>query len=209
MTLVEVEGEGERGAAGTQQHEVSPGLAPVAVGGDRLEGGLGHDRLVGAAGSDVYVYGAGDGDDRIVDTGGAGDMDRLVFGAGITPGDITVGRFSRETDHLVLRLPGTGGAILLEGQLAPASAGVEEVRFDDGTIWNRSDLLARLQPDLILGTSAAETLKGSSADEAFEGGLVAIGFGFAGGDVFAVGEAGEVGVEEGGAVRVGGVEAKE
>ena len=67
-------------------------LAASAL-GDTLEGGAGQDSLMGGALGDTYLFALGDGRDTITETaaGGSG-IDRLVFGPGIAPDDITVRR---------------------------------------------------------------------------------------------------------------------
>jgi Ca2+-binding RTX toxin-like protein len=138
------------------------------VGSDLFHGGLGSDRLIGLAGSDDYAFNAGDGDDHIVEGGSASDTDRLILGAGILPADVKVGRSSLNTFHVVLVL-GAAGVIVLENQLAEAAgSGVEQIQFADGTIWDRAAIASHLDPSLILGTSANETLSGGSAAETFE-----------------------------------------
>jgi Ca2+-binding RTX toxin-like protein len=169
------------------------------VGADVLQGLGGNDRLVGKSGSDQYLYAAGDGDDRIVETEAANDVDRLVLAAGIAPADVRVGRSSLSTKDLVLRI-GLSGTITLEGQLAEApGSGIERVEFADGTVWDRSAIVAHLEGGLILGTSAAEHLTGSSASETFEsGGGDDTMEGYAGSDVyrFGVGSGNDVVIED-------------
>ncbi|MEJ1936674.1 calcium-binding protein, partial [Nostoc sp. NIES-2111] len=90
--------------------------------------------------------------------------------------------------------------ITLEGQLAEApGSGIERVEFADGTVWDRSAIVAHLEGGLILGTSAAEHLTGSSASETFEsGGGDDTMEGYAGSDVyrFGVGSGNDVVIED-------------
>ncbi len=53
-----------------------------------IEGNTGNDSLVGGNGDDTYVWNAGYGNDTISDSGG---LNQLVFGAGITSSNITLG----------------------------------------------------------------------------------------------------------------------
>ena len=57
---------------------------------DVLQGLAGDDTLSGDTGSDTYVYDAGDGNDTIIEVGGAGYTDRLTLGSGISLADVTV-----------------------------------------------------------------------------------------------------------------------
>ena len=54
-------------------------------GADVIIGGGGNDVLLGGTGSDIYVFNVGDGFDLIDDQPGAGDINRVQFGVGITP----------------------------------------------------------------------------------------------------------------------------
>lgn len=60
---------------------------------DTLTGAGGDDFLIGGAGNDVYVYNSGDGDDVIFDTSGT---DKILFGAGIDAGDLTLTRMGSD-----------------------------------------------------------------------------------------------------------------
>ena len=57
---------------------------------DVITGGRGNDTLRGGDGGDTYIYNLGDGDDYIHDYGNGNDVDRLVLGPGIAPGDVTL-----------------------------------------------------------------------------------------------------------------------
>ena len=137
------------------------------AGADILVGNAGHDRLVGGGGSDEYRYNAGDGSDRIIDAGGAPDLDRLVLGAGIDASSIVVGRSSLNNSDVVLRFA-TGETIVLQDQLS--GGGLEEIRFTDNSTWSRSDILSHLNPHLIIGSTGNETLAGSGTADVFVAG---------------------------------------
>lgn len=109
------------------------------AGDDTLYGGNGDDTLSGGIGDDAYVYRAGTGHKTIIDTGSAGDADVLVLAAGIQPGDVRAYRLSSAPDTLVLGFT-FGGWVALVGQLT--GSGVEEIAFDDGTVWTRTDIAA-------------------------------------------------------------------
>ena len=67
-------------SASTGGNDVINGFAAADV----IAGGAGDDILRGGAGGDIYQYNLGDGADIIVEDGRAGEVDKLVFGAGIT-----------------------------------------------------------------------------------------------------------------------------
>jgi Ca2+-binding RTX toxin-like protein len=134
---------------------------------ERLRGGLGADTLNGANGSDDYRWSLGDGDDVIDEFGLAGDVDRLVFGAGIAPGDVDVLKSSNDFKDLFLVIRSTGERITIDQHFDGTTHGIEEVAFADGTVWSRSDLVANA---LLLGTAAGELLRGNSDAERIRGG---------------------------------------
>jgi Ca2+-binding RTX toxin-like protein len=143
---------------GTSGNDVLTGGAGV----DILAGGLGNDRLTGGGGSDEYRYALGDGNDRIIESGNAADVDRLVLGAGIDPSSVVVGRSSRDNADVVLRFT-NGATIVLQDQMSnSAGAGLEQIKFDDNTTWSRPDILGRLDDHLIIGGSGSGTLTGSA-----------------------------------------------
>ena len=143
-------------------------------GGDTLYGGLGNDQYLAGAGDDAmsddggddgYVYALGDGDDGIFDAAGT---DYLAFGAGIAPGDVTVTVL--EDDSYLLSLAGASGSVTLWGA-AEEDHAIEEVRFDDETVWTAQDL-----HDFAFAPPAMSAFRG--------GGDLLLGR--AGGDLFAL-----------------------
>ena len=80
------------------------------AGDDRLEGGGGADRLYGNEGDDTFIFGAGHGDDRILDfTSGEDQIDLSAFGlSGFE--ELTISSIS---DSLEIDLSGHGGGTIL------------------------------------------------------------------------------------------------
>ena len=118
---------------------------------DILAGGLGDDVLRGGRGNDGYLYNLGDGNDTISDFrdywGNSGDY--IQFGAGINPVDVTVGPASPGSNDLVLSIQ-SGGSVTIVNQLTGSREWtIDEVRFDDGTVWSEADLQARYLDDQI------------------------------------------------------------
>ena len=138
-----------------------------------FEGGTGNDNMTGDRyASDVYIWRAGDGNDRIVDvTGGnyTSDRDSLVLD-GISISDVSL---TVEGDDLFVTLLSSGERIELNDHYDASRtngyrAGVEEIVFDDARLFGREaiDQAAR-----VLGTSVSETLFGSYYSDVFDGGL--------------------------------------
>ncbi|TPN90017.1 calcium-binding protein, partial [Mesorhizobium sp. B1-1-5] len=103
-------------------------------GNDQLSGDAGDDYLEGDSGNDTYSFNPGDGHDTIYDNGGTSDVDKLVFGAGINPADVTVTQTNSGHD-LLLSIAGTGDTVTLRYQVDYAYGGVDQVVFADGTVW--------------------------------------------------------------------------
>ncbi|MFA5969210.1 MAG: calcium-binding protein [Sphingomonas sp.] len=138
-------------------------------GGDnRLSGGFGNDALYGGPGNDTYVFNLGDGQDIISEYAqGNGGLDTLEFGAGIAPTDIIV----TQTDggnSFVLKVAGTSDQVTLSyANTGNSNYAIEQVKFADGTLWDRNRIIAELNP--VNGTSGPDNLIGSSAIEALDG----------------------------------------
>lgn len=140
-------------------------------GNDTLIGGAGDDTLEGGTGSDTYRITLGDGQDVIHEGDTAGE-DVLELGADIAPGDVTV-RWTLQGDMAVL-LP-DGSRVTVRNQTNPWSSelGIEQVRFADGTVWDRTELASRALAatagdDVIVGGWQDDTLDGGSGNDQFQ-----------------------------------------
>ena len=111
-------------------------------GGADLHGGTGDDLLRGGYGDDDFHYGIGDGRDTVDSRPGAG-RDRVVFGAGIDPDDVT---FSRSGLDLIVQVGSDPNDQLLvssywyeEGGSLVVRGVIDHFLFADGTV-RRGDL---------------------------------------------------------------------
>ncbi|MDD9899351.1 MAG: tandem-95 repeat protein [Alphaproteobacteria bacterium] len=93
-------------------------------GADILDGGKGDDTLQGGDDNDIYLIRAGEGDDTILDTGGASDIIALD---GVVAADLA---FAEDGDDLLITF-GTDEIRITDQLLAPA---IETLEFDDGKI---------------------------------------------------------------------------
>jgi Ca2+-binding RTX toxin-like protein len=158
------------------------------AGNDRLEGGKGNDVLAGGNGGDIYVFNLGDGRDVINENGdSSADVDRLVFGAGITASDISI---SRSGNDLVLKHVNGQDQVTISRWFSSTDTRfqVERIEFVDGTVWARTDVSAPLLQmtgsegdDVLTGVTAAfnqvlsglggnDTLTGGAGNDRLEGG---------------------------------------
>ena len=141
---------------------------------DVLDGGLGNDRLEGQNDGDTYIFDVGYGQDTIYDFASSiffNDPDKVVFGATVLPGDVTL---SRSGNKLVMTLAG-GDSLTIERQFHADNLGnrlyqIEQIHFQDSatdpTIWTRSDI----QQMLLQGTDGDDTLIGFFSKDVLDGG---------------------------------------
>ena len=135
--------------------------------GDTILAGLGNDTLTGNGGDDSYVFNLGDGNDIVQEFSsggsGSGGTDALVFGAGISSEDVTI---SKTGNDVILTIGASGETLTLKSQAgATASYWVEEVRFADGTVWDRVTTITTPS----YGTAAGETMNGTSGTDVIFG----------------------------------------
>ena len=135
-------------------------------GDDVLRGGLGNDRLIGGQGNDTYRFELGDGQDTINNAGAQSPTDALVFGAGILASQVVA---DRSGSDLVLRITGTGDSVRVESFFhddAGSGYALAQIRFDDGTVWDPTEMKARV----LAATDAGQVLTGYASDDAIAGG---------------------------------------
>ncbi|MBI4985580.1 MAG: hypothetical protein HZC24_09630, partial [Rhodocyclales bacterium] len=145
------------------------------AGHDTLTGGAGDDILVGGDGNDTYVYNLGDGIDRIVDSNANGQINTLVFGAGIDASQIKLGLGS-----LLLDL-GNGNAVHIDNFNPDdplGSTSIQRFEFADGTALSVQQVLARGFDlagtdgnDVIHGTGTDDRITGGKGADSLQGGL--------------------------------------
>lgn len=142
------------GFGGTDNNDVSAG----GGGGDALDAGKG---------SDTIVYLAGDGDLWLRDKDGlAGDIDRLVL-ADLNAADVTL---TVRSDHLLLTVTATGDVIRVLDMMrkhGETTDGIEFLHFADGTVWDRSAMMANATH---VGEEGDSTLNDTSGNDVLRGG---------------------------------------
>ncbi|MDD2701820.1 MAG: calcium-binding protein [Sideroxydans sp.] len=127
------------------------------TGADTLIGGAGNDSLQGGQGNDIYEFILGDGQDSIYDYDvTAGNLDRIKFGAGINPGDLS---FSRSGTSLVIDINGTTDRITIQSWGDENSYRIEQIEFADGTMWDAALIRAAIPAAAaITGTEGNDSL---------------------------------------------------
>jgi Ca2+-binding RTX toxin-like protein len=116
-----------------------------SVGNDRLHGAIGTDTLLGGAGDDTYRFDLGDGVDTIEDTATVGEGNRILFGTGISRGDLTLTQ-DQVARTLMIQVGNSGTDKLLLANFDPTGVNgsfvVETLAFADGSMANLADLLS-------------------------------------------------------------------
>ena len=130
-------------------------------GKDILRGAAGHDLLRGFEGDDTYLFNLGDGVDTITDSGG---IDHLQLGAGISSNDIYV---NREKNDLKLTVRETTDTVILKDYFSRSILAIEEIRFQDGTTWNVSNVQQHI---LANATSGNDVIHATQSDDVIKGG---------------------------------------
>jgi VCBS repeat-containing protein len=145
-------------------------VVSALAGNDAVTGGTGNDVLIGGAGNDTYYYALGDGSDVIADQGSS-DMDTLALGTGLTPEQVTV---RRDAQNLYLDMP-DGATLTIDSWYTQTSNQLAAINFEDGTVWDSTELDLRAQTpsaldDYLLGTADDDViLAGTGNDQIFAG----------------------------------------
>ncbi|GAA4343344.1 hypothetical protein GCM10023165_25720 [Variovorax defluvii] len=155
------------------------------AGNDTLDGGAGNDMLYGGTGNNTYLFGRGDGQDKVRVTydNTAGKLNTLRLKAGVAPGDIAIKQVYDDEmggNTLELSIAGTNDKITLNGFFYganPANAynTLQQVQFEDGTSWDTAALLAKLYSgsdgnDSLVGTTGSDTIAGGLGNDSLSGG---------------------------------------
>ena len=123
---------------------------------NELVGGTGNDILTGSYYGDRYLFNIGDGADQIFDDGfhssDIGYIDRIEFGTGISPANVTA---TRSGDDLVLAITGGNDRITVKNWFVSPQHWIENIAFADGTVWDAYDLTYN---KALAGTAGSDTL---------------------------------------------------
>ncbi|NOS76641.1 MAG: hypothetical protein HOP35_01715 [Nitrospira sp.] len=145
----------------------------AGVGNDQVTGGLGTDSLSGGAGQDTYFFNAGDGRDTIIDAAGEGN--RLIFGQGISSGDLSLSRGQGQA--LVLSTGNAGDQLTFSDTTGQGGSPVDTFELSGGSTLTFADLLARGVridgtdgADVIDGTASVDLIFASGGDDVVRAG---------------------------------------
>jgi Ca2+-binding RTX toxin-like protein len=145
------------------------------VNDDILDGRGGDDSLDGSLGNDTYLFGFGDGADRLQSrydikayTGDAsGRLNTLQFKDGVTPGDVLL---TRHAADLEVTLLGSDSFTVesFYGGSDPATHDInplQQIRFADGSTWTLQTLVA-MTANALTGSGASDDLSGTAGVDA-------------------------------------------
>lgn len=136
-------------------------------GNDVFVAGRGDDVILSGAGNDVFVYRRGDGNDWIRDTGTSGEETDTLVLSDLLSSDITI---NRSGDHMIVRITSTGQSILVDDFFRnwdTENRGIDQIRFADGSIWSRSDILTHA---IFQGTDGNNLVQGTQGDDVLRAG---------------------------------------
>src|SRR5262249_12887658 len=125
-------------------------------------------------GNDTYVYGRGDGNDVIRETGAVIFTDTLKL-TDLNLADITLARAIADPNDLLVTVNATGETITVDDHFLGNDKGIEQIRFADGPTINGSHpaaaawLRGPAGVDTIMGTTADDTLYGRGGADTLDG----------------------------------------
>ena len=148
-------------------------------GADRIIGGLGNDSITNGygEGDDTFVWNLGDGDDIVSTTSWNDGSDTLEFGVGIIASDLVFSSYNGASG-LRISIAGQPGSVSINGQLTVGGAGLDQIRFADGTALSRAQFMAIVTStvtgrtpgnDIINGTAGSDTLHGVQGNDVLSG----------------------------------------
>ena len=184
----------EQYLVGTPQNDTLFG----ADGNDTLYGDTGNDMLDGGMGADTYLFGRGDGQDRIMGWG-ENSQDKLQFGSNIAMTDVAVSVMGSD---LLLTLKGSNDSVCIQGYMNTVPTDRMTIRFADGSAWDgmtvdrklfanddflggtmgNDNLDGGLGNDTLFGADGNDTLYGDTGNDMLDGGMGADTYLFGRGD---------------------------
>jgi len=163
------------------------------LGHDTLDGGAGNDTINGGTGNNVYLFGIGDGQDRVnrFNDATAGKLNILRMKAGVLPSNVIV-RQVYDTEGgsnwaLEVSIAGTSDKITFNGFLQSSNPGnpynpLQRIEFEDPSASNVAWSLQDIVSMMLTGSSGADTIGGTISSDLITGGAGNDTLGGEGGD---------------------------
>jgi Ca2+-binding RTX toxin-like protein len=119
------------------------------AGNDLYDGGAGNDTMTDASGNNTYLFGKGDGQDTIASYSDstANKLNSLQFKADITLDDLIV---KRSGNNLVFSFEDSADQVTVQNFFYNNTSGanaynpIQQVTFDNGTVWALNDIVNHL-----------------------------------------------------------------
>ncbi len=134
-----------------------------------FEGGAGNDSMTGSYSGDTYLFNLGDGQDTIIETGYINGqiVDKLIFGPGISAGDVTV---VRTGSSMVFQITGSDDQVTVNNWFGHSDGRykIEEVSFADGTVLSAAHVGQSAEEDgrlVGLNITGTGTVSGTMRDD--------------------------------------------
>ena len=146
----------------------------AAGGADTLRGGLGNDTVNGGSGNDTYLFGRGEGQDLVQDSGGTAD--RVQYDSGINPMDLVI---SRQANDLRLAIHGSSDYVTVQNWYSSSSNRTETIQAGNGEVLLSTQVdqliqaMAQFTTDTGLSWDAAAGGAGTAAQQAQFQGILA------------------------------------
>ena len=152
------------------------------TGNDTYDGGAGNDVITDDGGDDLYLFGRGDGQDRITNYAnsvygpqGASQTDVIRLRSGVSPSDVLLSRLGGD---LRVSISGTSDKIFVTDFFAASTTAdqiIDRIEFEDGQV---SITAAQIRDLVLVPTDQGEYIEGYETDDYLRG---------AGGDDFLAG----------------------
>ena len=130
----------------------------AAGGADTLRGGLGNDTVNGGSGNDTYLFGRGEGQDLLQDSGGTAD--KILYDSGINPLDLVI---SRQANDLRLSIHGSSDYVTVQNWYTSSSNRTETIQAGNG-----QTLLSTQVDQLIQAMASFSQQTGLTWDQAID-----------------------------------------
>ena len=132
-------------------------------GADQLDGGAGTDLLNGEAGQDTYVFGRGYGQDILQDSPvEQSGPNTIQLTSGVSPHEVRLqARLSEDGVNVVLTINGTEDELTLLGAADPSLLPISQILFADGTSWDTTEILTRIEGLRLTAVPAGSSLEGT------------------------------------------------
>ena len=153
-------------------------------------------------------FGSGAGQDTVIDYATEADNIDTIKIAGLMPSQVTLSRDIVAGNDLLIAVAGTNDQLRVQDQFSGDSYAIEQIVFDDGTVWDRATMAAKLTyngtagddymsgiygyVNRINGLGGNDTIYGADKDDVLDGGTESdVLTGRAGNDTYVVDNIGD------------------